>query len=92
MTHRPSSGAQTCNCCLWFYIRFWLLVAAMAQPSQQHLVGSFYEIYIKVCVMFSLQQSLLLCLLSDLTKFHSNVCEVMKIRLECYYIQRMSVL
>jgi len=30
-THRPSSGAQNCNCSLWFYIRFWLPAAAMAQ-------------------------------------------------------------
>ena len=34
-SHRPSSGAQNCNCSLWFYIRLWLPVAAMAQPSQQ---------------------------------------------------------
>jgi hypothetical protein len=32
-THRPSSGAQNCNCSLWIYIRFWLPAAAMAGPS-----------------------------------------------------------
>jgi hypothetical protein len=25
---------KNCNCSLWFYIRFWLLAAAMAEPSQ----------------------------------------------------------
>jgi len=35
VTHRPSSGAQNCNCSLWFYIRLWLPVAAMAEPSQR---------------------------------------------------------
>jgi len=34
-THHPSSGAQNCNCSFWFYIRFWLPVAAMAEPSQR---------------------------------------------------------
>jgi hypothetical protein len=33
-THRPSSGAQNCNCSLWFNIRLWLPTAAMAQPWQ----------------------------------------------------------
>jgi hypothetical protein len=39
---------KNCNCSLWFYIRLWLPVAAMAQPSttRLRLVGSFYEIYI----------------------------------------------
>ena len=32
--HRPSSGAQNCNCSLWFYVCFWMPAAAMAQPSQ----------------------------------------------------------
>jgi hypothetical protein len=31
-THCPSSGAQNCNCSLWFYIHFWLPATAMAQP------------------------------------------------------------
>ena len=26
---------KNCNCSLWFYIRFWLLASAMAQPSQR---------------------------------------------------------
>jgi len=26
---------KNCNCSLWFYIRFWLPAAAMAQPSQR---------------------------------------------------------
>ena len=26
---------RNCNCSLWFYIRFWLPAAAMAQPSQR---------------------------------------------------------
>ena len=26
---------QNCNCSLWFYIRLWLSVAAMAEPSQR---------------------------------------------------------
>jgi len=34
-THRPSSGARNCNSSLWFYIRLWLPVAAMARPSQR---------------------------------------------------------
>jgi hypothetical protein len=34
-THRPSSGAQNCNFSLWFYIRFWLPAAAIAEPSQR---------------------------------------------------------
>jgi hypothetical protein len=25
---------KNCNCSLWFYIRFWLPAAAMAEPSQ----------------------------------------------------------
>lgn len=33
--------------------------------------------------MFSLQQNLLPGLLSDLTQFHSYVCEVMEIGSEC---------
>jgi len=31
--HRPSSGAKNSNCSLWFYTRFWLPAAAMAQPN-----------------------------------------------------------
>jgi len=31
VTHRSSSGAQKCNCSLWFYIRLWLSVAVMAE-------------------------------------------------------------
>jgi len=35
-THRPSSGVQNCKCRLWFYIRFWLPVAAaIAETSQR---------------------------------------------------------
>ena len=30
-TNRSSSGAQNCNCSLWFYIRLWLLATVMAE-------------------------------------------------------------
>jgi len=57
---------KNCNCSLWFYIRFWLPAAAMAEPkhveqlryigiinttTQLHLVGSFYEIYISIFIL-----------------------------------------
>jgi len=31
LTHRSSSGAQNCNCSLWFYIRLWLPAVVMAE-------------------------------------------------------------
>jgi hypothetical protein len=43
-THRPSSGAQNCNCSLWFYIRLWLPVAAaMAELSSASNFGRMLE-------------------------------------------------
>ena len=48
---------KNCNCNLWFYMRLWLPVAAMAKQlrnngiinsaTRLHLIGSFYEIYNK---------------------------------------------
>jgi len=31
VTHRSSSGAQNCNCSLWFYIHLWVPAAVMAE-------------------------------------------------------------
>jgi hypothetical protein len=34
-THHSSSGAQNCNCSVWFYIRLWLPAAVMAEWELQ---------------------------------------------------------
>ena len=61
---------KNCNCGLWFYIRFWLPTAAMAQPSQRPQLQFLSSWWWAVCNPKNVEQLKNIGIINSTTRLH----------------------